>query len=102
MVVESLLHWAEEMHVDGFRIDLASVFSRNEDGSINLDDPPIIAEIGSLAERKRIWLIGEAWDLSSYQLGRISPGLSWLEWNGQYRDDVRSLISLVVLLRTAA
>ena len=88
--------------MDGFRIDLASVFSRNEDGSINLDDPPIIAEIGSLAERKRIWLIAEAWDLSSYQLGRISPGLSWLQWNGQYRDDVRSLISLVVLLRTAA
>ena len=58
-IVESLLYWTEEMHVDGFRFDLASLFTRNEDGSINLDDPPIIAEISGLAELKRIRLIAE-------------------------------------------
>jgi isoamylase len=91
-VVESLLYWTEEMHVDGFRFDLASLFTRNTDGSINLDDPPIIAEISGLAELKRIRLVAEAWDLSAYQLGRSFPGLNWLQWNGKFRDDVRSFI----------
>ena len=89
MVVESLLYWTEAMQVDGFRFDLASLFTRNEDGSINLDDPPIIAEISGLAELKRIRLIAEAWDLSTYQLGRSFPGLNWLQWNGKFRDDIR-------------
>jgi len=92
MVVESLLYWTEAMQVDGFRFDLASLFTRNADGSINLDDPPIIAEISGLAELKRIRLIAEAWDLSSYQLGRSFPGLNWLQWNGKFRDDVRSFV----------
>ena len=91
-VVESLLYWTDQMRVDGFRFDLASVFSRNEDGSINLEDPPIIAEISSLAELKRTRLIAEAWDLSVYQLGRSFPGLSWLQWNGKFRDDVRAFV----------
>ena len=92
MVVESLLYWIDAMQVDGFRFDLASLFTRNEDGSINLDDPPIIAEISGLAESKKIRLIAEAWDLSSYQLGRSFPGLNWLQWNGTFRDDVRSFV----------
>ncbi len=92
MVVESLLYWTETMHIDGFRFDLASLFTRNADGSINLDDPPIIAEISGLAELKRIRLIAEAWDLSSYQLGRSFPGLNWLQWNGRFRDDVRAFV----------
>lgn len=92
MVVESLLYWTEAMQVDGFRFDLASLFTRNSDGSINLDDPPIIAEISGLAELKRMRLIAEAWDLSSYQLGRSFPGLNWLQWNGKFRDDVRSFV----------
>ena len=91
-IVESLLYWTEEMHVDGFRFDLASLFTRNEDGSINLEDPPIIAEISGLAELKRIRLIAEAWDLSTYQLGRSFPGLNWLQWNGKFRDDIRSFM----------
>lgn len=91
-IVESLLYWTEEMHVDGFRFDLASLFTRNEDGSINLDDPPIIAEISGLAELKRIRLIAEAWDLATYQLGRSFPGLNWLQWNGKFRDDVRAFV----------
>ena len=92
MVVESLLYWTEVMQVDGFRFDLASLFTRNADGSINLDDPPIIAEISGLAELKKIRLIAEAWDLATYQLGRSFPGLNWLQWNGKYRDDVRSFV----------
>lgn len=91
-IVESLLYWTEEMHVDGFRFDLASLFTRNDDGSINLDDPPIIAEISGVAELKKIRLIAEAWDLSTYQLGRSFPGLNWLQWNGKFRDDVRSFV----------
>ena len=92
MVVESLLYWTDAMQVDGFRFDLASLFTRNDDGSINLDDPPIIAEISGLAELMRVRLIAEAWDLSSYQLGRSFPGLNWLQWNGKFRDDVRSFV----------
>jgi glycogen operon protein len=65
-IVESLLYWTEEMHVDGFRFDLASLFTRNTDGSINLDDPPIIAEISGLAELKRIRLIAEAYLAARY------------------------------------
>ena len=91
-IVESLLYWTEEMRVDGFRFDLASLFTRNTDGSINLDDPPIIAEISGLAELKRIRLIAEAWDLSTYQLGRSFPGLNWLQWNGKFRDNIRSFV----------
>jgi isoamylase len=92
MVVESLQYWTDVMQVDGFRFDLASLFTRNEDGSINLEDPPIIAEISRLAESKKIRLIAEAWDLSSYQLGRSFPGLNWLQWNGTFRDEVRSFV----------
>jgi glycogen operon protein len=92
MIVESLNFWINEMHVDGFRFDLASIFTRNEDGSINLDDPPVIAEIGEspgLAARR---LIAEAWDLSSYELGRSFPGLPWLQWNGKFRDEMRAFV----------
>ena len=78
-IMQSLLYWFEEMHVDGFRFDLASLFTRNSDGSINLDDPPIIAEISGLAELMKARLIAEAWDLATYQLGRSFPGLSWLQ-----------------------
>jgi glycogen operon protein len=92
MIVDSLRFWREEMHVDGFRFDLASIFTRNDDDTINLDDPPVIAEISSARELERIRLIAEAWDPSSYQLGRSFPGISWLQWNGQFRDDVRSFL----------
>jgi isoamylase len=82
--------WRERMHVDGFRFDLASIFTRNEDGSINLSDPPVIAEIGGAPELEKLRLIAEAWDPATYQLGRGFPGISWLQWNGQFRDDVRA------------
>jgi isoamylase len=92
MVFDSLRFWSQEMNVDGFRFDLASIFTRNEDGSLNLYDPPVIAGISSLAESSRTRLIAEAWDLATYELGRSFPGTSWLQWNGKFRDDVRGFV----------
>ena len=92
MIIESLRYWATEMGIDGFRFDLASVFTRNDDGSVNLDDPPIIAEISAHPDLSGLRLIAEAWDVASYQLGRSFPGVTWLQWNGQFRDDVRAFL----------
>jgi isoamylase len=92
MIIDSMLFWVREMHVDGFRFDLASIFTRNSDGSINLHDPPIISEISSLAEFASVRLIAEAWDVSSYQVGRSFPGMMWFQWNGKFRDDVRAFV----------
>lgn len=92
MIVESLHYWAAEMGIDGFRLDLASIFSRNDDGSVDLDDPPIVAEISAHQDLAGRRLIAEAWDLASYQLGRSFPGIMWLQWNGHFRDDVRSFL----------
>jgi isoamylase len=92
MILDSLHYWVQEMHVDGFRFDLASIFTRDDAGQINLHDPPIISEITADSDFKGIRLIAEAWDLASYQLGRSFPGFSWLQWNGKFRDDVRSFI----------
>jgi isoamylase len=92
MIFDSLRFWAQEMHIDGFRFDLASIFTRNEDGSLNLHDPPVIAGISGLAEMARIRLIAEAWDPATYELGRSFPGTSWLQWNGKFRDDLRAFV----------
>jgi isoamylase len=92
LVVDSLDYWANDLLVDGFRFDLASALTRNDDGSINLNDPPVIAEIGFLAERSAISVIAEAWDTQTYQLGRSFPGIDWRQWNGQFRDDVRAFV----------
>jgi isoamylase len=93
MIVDSMRFWVREMHVDGFRFDLASVFSRNQDGSINWDDPPIFGAIRSDPTLSRIRLIAEPWDAAgAYQLGRSFPGALWLQWNGRFRDDVRRFI----------
>ena len=92
MIIDSLRFWVIEMHVDGFRFDLASIFSRNIDGSINLDDPPLISEITGSAEYTDVRLIAEAWDPASYELGRSFPGQTWSQWNGKFRDDVRAFV----------
>ena len=92
LILDSLRYWATEMHVDGFRFDLASIFTRNADGSLNLDDPPIIAEITSDPALMHRRLIAEAWDIAAYQLGRNFPGITWLQWNGRFRDEVRSFV----------
>ena len=92
MIVDSLKFWVEGMHVDGFRFDLASIFTRNEDGSVNLYDPPVIAEISDFPGLAARRLIAEAWDLASYELGQSFPGLPWLQWNGKFRDDLRAFV----------
>jgi glycogen operon protein len=92
LVIDSLRFWAEEMHVDGFRFDLASIFTRRADGSIDIDDPPLIAEISSDPAFANVRLIAEAWDGGAYLLGRSFPGATWLQWNGRFRDDVRSFL----------
>jgi isoamylase len=92
MVMDSLRYWKKEMHIDGFRFDLASVFSRNADGSLNWGHAPIFAEIASDPELGRLRLIAEPWDTGAYQLGRGFPGITWLQWNGRFRDDVRRFV----------
>jgi isoamylase len=92
LLVESMRFWVKEMHVDGFRFDLASILTRNSDGTVDLDDPAVIADISADPDFRNIRLIAEAWDISNYQLGRSFPGMTWLQWNGKFRDDVRSFV----------
>jgi glycogen operon protein len=92
LVLSSLSHYIEVMRVDGFRFDLASILTRNSDGSINTVEPAVITEISRLAHFHDVRLVAEAWDINSYQLGRTFPGLSWRQWNGKFRDDVRSFV----------
>ena len=92
LVLESLRFWAQEMGIDGFRFDLASIFSRASDGTMNLHESSLVSEISLLARHNNFRLVAEAWDIASYQLGRTFPGLSWFQWNGKFRDDIRSFV----------
>jgi isoamylase len=92
LVLGSLQYWGQQMGVDGFRFDLASVFARTKDGSVDTDAPPIIAEISALAVQLDLRLVAEAWDVGTYLLGRSFPGLMWQQWNGQFRDDLRAFV----------
>ncbi|HEY6386530.1 MAG TPA: alpha-amylase family glycosyl hydrolase [Candidatus Acidoferrum sp.] len=92
MVIDSLRYWKRGMHIDGFRFDLASVFSRNADGSLNWGEAPIFSEIAADPELGPVRLIAEPWDTAAYQLGRGFPGLTWLQWNGRFRDDIRRFV----------
>jgi glycogen operon protein len=92
MVVDSMRFWARDMHVDGFRFDLASIFTRRTDGSLDLDDPPMVWAIDADPEFKGMRLIAEAWDLGSYLLGRLFPGVEWCQWNDRFRDEVRAFV----------
>jgi glycogen operon protein len=92
MVMDSLRYWRREMHIDGFRFDLASVFSRNADGSLNWKDAPIFSELAADPELGRLRLIAEPWDTGASQLGRGFPGLTWHQWNAQFRDDIRRFV----------
>lgn len=91
LIIDSLNYWVKEMHVDGFRFDLASILSRDGQGQ-PLKNPPIIWDIESDPTLAGIKLIAEAWDVGGlYQVGSFI-GDSWKEWNGEFRDDVRSFI----------
>lgn len=88
LIVDSLRYWVEEMHVDGFRFDLASILARDEAGR-PLQNPPILWDIESDPALAGTKLIAEAWDAAGlYQVGSFI-GDSWKEWNGQFRDDAR-------------
>jgi glycogen operon protein len=90
-LVEVLRFWVVEMHVDGFRFDLAAVLSRDEQGE-PLEHAPVIAAIEFAPELSRTQLIAEAWDSGGlYQVGSF-PGFRWAEWNGRYRDAVRRFL----------
>ena len=91
LILDSLRYWVSEMHVDGFRFDLASVLSRDESGA-PLKSPPIVWEIESDPLLCGVKLIAEAWDAAGlYQVGQW-VGDAWKEWNGRFRDDVRSFV----------
>jgi isoamylase len=86
-ILGALRYWVVEMHVDGFRFDLASILSRDGDGKL-LSTPSLIERIAEDPILSGTKLIAEAWDAAgAYQVGSFSPG--WAEWNGRYRDDVR-------------
>ena len=91
MIVDSLRYWVEQMHVDGFRFDLASILARDSSGSV-MSDPPVLWDIESDPVLAGTKMIAEAWDAAGlYQVGSFI-GDSWKEWNGRFRDDVRSFI----------
>lgn len=89
MIFHCLRHWVHNYHIDGFRFDLASILSRDRQGHL-IPNPPLveaIAEDPLLADTK---IIAEAWDAAgAYQVGSFH-GLRWAEWNGRFRDDIRS------------
>lgn len=91
MILDCLRYWVCEMHVDGFRFDLASVMARGESGQL-LTDPPILWEIESDPILAGTKIIAEAWDAAGlYQVGSFI-GHRWAEWNGHFRDDVRRFV----------
>jgi glycogen operon protein len=88
MIVDSLRYWVEQMHVDGFRFDLASILCRDASGH-PLPNPPVLWDIESDPALAGTKLIAEAWDAAGlYQVGSFI-GDAWKEWNGRFRDDVR-------------
>ncbi len=91
VILDCLRHWVDDMHVDGFRFDLASVLSRDVEGR-PLNNPPTLRSIDSIPEIAHAKIIAEAWDAAGlYQVGNF-PGDRWAEWNGLYRDDVRRFV----------
>ena len=87
-ILTALRYWVIEMHVDGFRFDLASVLGRDGSGNL-LANPPLLARIAEDPILRDVKLIAEAWDTAgAYQVGSFSER-RWAEWNGQYRDDIR-------------
>ena len=90
-IISCLEYWVNEMHVDGFRFDLASALTRGEHGEV-LEDPPVLWGIELSEQLFKTKLIAEAWDAAGlYQVGSF-PGYRWGEWNGRYRDVIRRFV----------
>ena len=91
MIVDSLRYWVQEMHVDGFRFDLASILSRDSSGAV-MANPPVLWDIESDPALAGTKMIAEAWDAAGlYQVGNF-VGDSWKEWNDRFRDDIRDFL----------
>ncbi len=92
LILDSLRYWVMEMHVDGFRFDLASILGRGRNGEV-LSNPPLIERIAEDPILAKTKLIAEAWDAGGlYQVGDFPHFQRWMEWNGRFRDDVRRFI----------
>lgn len=92
LIIDSLRYWAAEMHVDGFRFDLASILTRSENGT-PLPSPFVVDAITNDPILANVKLIAEAWDAGGlYQVGSFPGQGQWCEWNGKYRDTVRKFI----------
>jgi len=90
-LIDSLHYWAHDMHVDGFRFDLASAMARGEDGNPQYH-APVLWSVELSPELGRAHIIAEAWDAAGlYQVGDF-PGFRWAEWNGHYRDVLRAFV----------
>jgi glycogen operon protein len=88
MIVDSLRYWVSEMHVDGFRFDLASILARDSSGAV-MSNPPVLWDIESDPPLAGTKMIAEAWDAAGlYQVGNF-PGDAWKEWNDRFRDNIR-------------
>lgn len=91
-ILDCLRYWTIEYRVDGFRFDLASILTRDQNG-VPMADPPIIQEIANDPILGKVKLIAEAWDAAGlYQVGSFSAFARWSEWNGRYRDDIRRFL----------
>lgn len=92
LVSDALRYWVTEMHVDGFRFDLASVLGRGGDGSV-LTSPPLLEHLAQDPVLAQTKLIAEAWDAAGlYQVGSFPAWGRWAEWNGKFRDDIRRFV----------
>jgi len=93
MIMDSLRYWVTEMHVDGFRFDLASILGRGRDGEV-LSNPPLLEQIAEDPILANTKLIAEAWDAAGlYQVGDFPHWKRWMEWNGKFRDDIRRFVN---------
>jgi glycogen operon protein len=92
LILDCLRYWVVEMHVDGFRFDLASVLGRGRDGSV-LTNPPLLEHLAADPILANTKLIAEAWDAAGlYQVGTFPAWGRWAEWNGKFRDDIRRFV----------
>ena len=92
IIVDSLRYWVDEMHVDGFRFDLASIFTRGTDGAICAQEPPIFGQIAADPALAGTRLIAEPWDMGADQLGHGFPGTQWMQWNSAYQRCIQRFV----------